>query len=247
VNKRRNLLISFSAALLAALLVYGVYKLQLKQVELQQTVAVVVPKDFIRAGTMIEDHMLTYKALMAGSVDEGMFTKAEQLVGLEAVVPLGTNEPVLSWKVDKLHLLPSLGQATFQIPKEYILSVSNGIRAGDSVSIYVSGSEAESGMLFGEGIKVASVKSSANVEVDNPKAPNLYSRLNGDTEKMYASRREANGAIDQINLNLREDQWLAIDQACRTKKAKLVIALSASSLREQPPAQPISTPTNGRR
>lgn len=234
MNKKRNLLISFSAAILAALLVYGVYKLQLKQVELQKTVNVVVPKDFIQAGTMIEASMLTYKPLLAGSFAEGMFTDTAQLAGLETVVPLGTNEPVLSWKVDKFHLLPSIGQATFQIPKEYILSLSNGIRAGDRVNVYVSGSDSESGRLFHEEIKVASVKSSANVEVDNPKSPNLYSRINGDTEKMYASRREANGAIDQLNLNLTEEQWLAIDRACRTKKAKLVIALSASSLREQP-------------
>lgn len=233
VNKRRNLLISFTAALLAVFLVYGVYRLQLKQVELQKTVNVIVPKDFIDAGTMIEAGMLAYKPILAGSFEEGMFTDAANLIGLESVVPLGTNEPILSWKVDKYHLLPSRGQATFQIPKEYILSLSNGIRAGDRVMLYVSGSEGESGRLFDQEITVASVKSSANVEVDNPKSPNLYSRVNGDTEKMYASRREANGAIDQINLNLTEEQWLAIDRACRTKKAKLVIAVSASSLDEK--------------
>ncbi|MEF3306416.1 SAF domain-containing protein [Paenibacillus sp. GYB003] len=233
MNKKRNLLISFSAALLAAFLVYGVYKLQLRQVELQQTVNVVVPKDFIPAGTMIEAGMLAMKPVLAGSLEEGMFTDSAQLVGLESVVPLGTNEPILSWKVDKYHLLPSAGQATFQIPKEYILSLPGGIRAGDKVKLYVSGNEGEAGRLFDEDITVASVKSSANVEVDNPKSPNLYSRVNGDTEKMYASRREANGAIDQINLNLSEEQWLAIDRACRTKKAKLVIAVSASSLSEE--------------
>ena len=44
------------------------------------------------------------------------------------------------------------------------------------------------------------MKSSANVEVDNPKSSNLLSKVEGDKEKMYASRLEANGAIDQINL-----------------------------------------------
>lgn len=233
MNKKRSLLISCSSALLAALLVYGVYKLQVKQVELQKTVSVVVPKDFIRAGTMLEADMLTYKPVLAGSFEEAMFTDIAQLAGLESVVPLGTQEPILSWKVDKFHLLPSIGQSTFQIPKDYILSVSNGIRAGDKVRVYLSGGSDISGRMFGEEIMVASVKSSANVEVDNPKSPNLYSRVSGDTEKMYASRREANGAIDQINLNLTEEQWLAIDQACREKKAKLVIALSASSLAEE--------------
>lgn len=233
MNKRRSLLISLSAALLAAFLVYGVYKLQLRQVELQKTVNVVVPKDFIRAGTMLEPGMLAYKPLLAGSLEEGMFTDASRLIGLESVVPLGTNEPILAWKVDSYHLLPSVGEATFQIPKEYILSLSGGIRAGDRVKLYVSGGDGDSGRLFEQEITVASVKSSSNVEVDDPKSPNLYSRIEGDTEKMYASRREANGAIDQINLNLTEEQWLAIDRACRTKKAKLVIAVSASSFSDE--------------
>jgi Flp pilus assembly protein CpaB len=232
VNKRRNLLISLSAALMASLLVYGVYKLQLRQVELQQTVNVVVPKDFIPAGTMIDASLLAYRPVLAGSLMEGMFTDISLVAGQEAVVPLGTDEPVLAWKVDKFHLLPSRGQSTFQIPKEYILSLSNGIRAGDRVKLYLSGSEGESARLFAQEITVASVKSSSNVEVDNPKSSNLMSRVNGDAEKMYASRREANGSIDQINLNLTEEEWLAIDRACKTKKTKLVIALSASSLTE---------------
>ena len=126
MSKKRNLLISLSAALLAVALVYGVYVLQLKQVELQKTVNVIVPKDFIGAGTMIEAGMLAYKPLLAGSLEEGMFTDAAQLIGMESVVPLGTNEPILSWKVDKYHLLPSLGQATFQIPKEYICPCPTG-------------------------------------------------------------------------------------------------------------------------
>ena len=232
LNQRRNLLIGCAAAAISALLVFGVYKIQLKQVELQKTVNVVVPKDFIAAGTILEAHMLEYKPVLAGAFDEQMFTNAEPLIGMEAVAPLGTKEPILAWKVDRLRLLPTGQQATFQIPKEYILSLSNGIRAGDRVRIYVSGEEGVSGRLFDHDITVASVKSSANVEVDNPKSSNLSGRLNGDLEKMYASRREANGAIDQINLNLTESEWLAIDRACRTQKAKLVIALAASSFDE---------------
>ena len=42
------------------------------------------------------------------------------------------------------------------------------------------------------------------MEVDNPKSSNLLSKVEGDEQKMYTSRMEANGAIDQINLNLSE-------------------------------------------
>jgi len=229
MNRRRNLIISLVAALVSGFLVYGVYVLQLKQVELQKTVGVVVPKHFIPSGTLISEDMLEYKPILVGAYSPQMFTDIGDVTGLEAVVPLGTGEPILNWKVDRFHLLPNRRQSTFQIPKEYILSLSNGIRAGDKVHIYVSNPEGESLRLFDHEITVASVRSSANVEVDNPKTPNLYYKMNGDAEKMYASRREANGAIDQIDLNLTEEEWLEIDRACKTKKAKLVIALTSSS------------------
>ncbi|MBD0383707.1 SAF domain-containing protein [Paenibacillus sedimenti] len=230
MNRRRSLLISLAAAVLAGLLVYGVYVLQVNQVELQQTVQVVVPKDFIRAGTMIGGDMVELRAFQKGSYTDSMITDLKDVIGQETLIPLGTQEPILNWKVNKYHLLPNENQATFQIPKEYVLSVSNGIRAGDRVHVYVSAADGSSRKLFDKEMTVASVKSSANVEIDNPKNSNLLSKVDGDTEKMYASRLEANGAIDQINLNLSEDEWLEIDRLCSTKKAKLVIAFSSSSI-----------------
>lgn len=177
MNRRRSLLISVVAALLAGLLVYGVYVLQVNQVELQQTVQVVVPKDFIRAGQFIHADMVEFKAIQKGSYTSSMMTKLTDVVGQESMIPLGTQEPILKWKLNRYHLLPNQQQATFQIPKEYLLTVSNGIRAGDRVRMYVSGSDGSSRRLFGEKeITVASVKSSANVEVDNPKNSNLLSK-----------------------------------------------------------------------
>jgi hypothetical protein len=230
LNRRRSLLISFAAALLSCLLVYGVYVLEVKQVALQQTVNVVVPKDFIRAGTMIGENLVVLRPVLKGSFTPGMVTDLKEVVGQETLIPLGSNEPLLKWKINRFHLLPGVMQATFQIPKEYILSVSSGIRAGDQVRIYASSADGSSHRLLEQDITVASVKSSANVEVDNPKNSNLISKTNGDTENMYISRLEANGAIDQINLNLTEEEWLLIDRLCSTKKNKLVIAFSSDSM-----------------
>jgi hypothetical protein len=230
LNRRRSLLISFAAALLSGLLVYGVYVLQVRQVALQQTVNVVVPKDFIRAGTLIEDNLVELKPVLKGSYTDNMVTNLSEVVGQETLIPLGTQEPLLRWKINRFHLLPGGDQSTFQIPKEYILTVSNGIRAGDQVRLYASSADGTSRRLLSKDVVVASVKSSANVEVDNPKNSNLISKTNGDTEKMYLSRLEANGAIDQINLNLSEDEWLLLDGLCSTKKTKLVIAFSSASI-----------------
>jgi hypothetical protein len=225
------MLLSLTSALLAGALVYGIYLLQLRQVQLQQTVDVVVPKDYISAGTMLTDSLLEYRAMYTGAVDPQMVTRIEDVVGLETVVPLGTKEPILDWKLDRLRLFPREGQSTFQIPRSYILSISNGIRAGDKVRIYASGGGEVNGgsPLFPHDIAVASVKTANNAEVDSPKHSNLLSKAHGDQEKMYISRLESSGAIEQINLNLTEEEWLRIDRLCGKGGAKLVIAFTVAA------------------
>ncbi|KIL38869.1 flagellar basal body P-ring biosynthesis protein FlgA [Gordoniibacillus kamchatkensis] len=230
MNRKRNIVIAITAALCSIALVYGVYVLQVRQIALQQTVRVLVPKDFIRAGSVITEDLLEFKPIFSASYTPSMIKEPARIVGQETVVPLGRGEPVLAWKLNRFHLLPHPNEATFQVPKEYILSVSNGIRAGDRVVLYASSADGGSKRLFNTDITVASVKTSGNVEIDNPKSPNLLSKAEGDEVKMYLSRMEANGSIDQVNLNLTEEQWMTIDRLCSTKKTKLVIAFTASSI-----------------
>ncbi len=86
MNRSRSIMISFLAAGLAALLVYGVYVFQLKQVELQRTVNVVVPKDFIKTGTMINEHMLEYKPVFTAAYKAGMIRDMREIAGKETMV-----------------------------------------------------------------------------------------------------------------------------------------------------------------
>ncbi|MUT68639.1 SAF domain-containing protein [Paenibacillus sp. NEAU-GSW1] len=230
MNKKRNIGISIAASLMSAALVYGLFQLQQLQLEKEETIAVVVPKRFIEAGKRLEASDLTYRRMPREAVDGSMLLQLNQAEGMETIVPLGTNEPILVWKINRFRLLPASSESTFQIPREYIRSISNGIRAGDKVSIYVSGEGQPSGRLFEKLVTVASVKSSGNVEIDDAQDPNLLSLADGDLERMYASRRDANGMIDYINLNLSEEQWLQIDSYCKDGVRKLVIAFSPESL-----------------
>jgi len=224
MNRRRNLAISAAAAALSGVLIYCIHELQLRQIELQETVRVVAPVRFIPAGERLTGDMLAMKAIPKASFMPGMVTDMDAVIGMETVVPLGRDEPVLNWKLDRFRLLPRRGESTFQIPKEYILSVANGLRAGDKAMIYVSGESVESGRLFPEPVTVAAVKTSANQEIDDLQHTGLVSRASGDYEQLYLARRDANGAIDAVNLNLTEEQWLRIDNLCRNGNAKLVIA-----------------------
>ena len=89
--------------------------------------------------------------------------------------------------------------------------------------------------MFDEAVIVASVKSSGNVEIDDVVNPNVKSLADGNKQQMYASRRDANGMIDYINLNLTEAQWLQIDSLCKGGELKLVIAYSPESLHHLEP------------
>ncbi|MFB9328785.1 SAF domain-containing protein [Paenibacillus aurantiacus] len=230
MNRKRNVTIALTAATLSALLVYGIYMLQLRQIRFQETVAVVVPKRFIPAGEQVTADMVESLSIAKASYRPDMIVDAGEVIGMESVVPLGQREPLLAWKFDRYRLMPGKTESTFQIPKEYVLSVASGVRAGDKVFLYTTGKEAESRRLFAEAVTVASVRTSANVEIDDPDNPHLFAMAEGDLENMYAARRSANGAIDAVNLNLTEAQWLALDALCRAGERRLVIAFSSESL-----------------
>lgn len=230
MNRRRNMLLAAVAAVLAALLVYGIGEMQTIRMEREEMAYVVVPSRFVGSGERLAAGDLAYRLVPRDAYGDETFGSIEAVEGMEALIPLGENEPILSWKVDRYNLLPGPDESTFQIPKEYIRSISNGIRAGDQVTVYLSGGETASERLFAETVQVASVKTSSNVEIEDADDSHLLSLAEGDKERMYATRRDANGMIDYINLNLTEEQWLAIDTACKDGLQKVVIAFSPESM-----------------
>jgi hypothetical protein len=229
MGKGRNMWLSLVAAVLSAGLVYGLYDLQRLQVERQATMPVVAPVRFIAAGERIQAEDLMLLRLPAEAYQKEMVEGVDAVAGKEAVVPMGRGEPVLAWKLNEYGLQPRGSEATFQLPKEYIRSISSGIRAGDLVTLFASGPEGASTRVFDEPVVVASVKTAGNVEIDNMERPHLLSLAEGNKEEMYAARRDANGSIDAINLNLTETQWLTIDELCKGGEVKLVIAYSPAS------------------
>lgn len=229
MNRSRNIWLSLTAAVLSAALVYGLYELQRLQVERRVTVSVIVPKRFIPAGERIGAGDLERIRLPAEAYLGEMATELEAVTGKEAAVPMGRGEPVLAWKLNEYGLQPGKSESTFQLPKDYIRSISSGIRAGDLVMVYASGAEDESLRVFDAPVVVASVKTAGNVEIDNMERSHLLALADGNKEGMYAARRDANGTIDAINVNLTEDQWLTIDGLCKGGAVKLVIAYSPAS------------------
>ncbi|MCR8657066.1 SAF domain-containing protein [Paenibacillus endoradicis] len=220
----RKMLITLLSAILSAVLVYGLYLIQSERIQAEEQVQVVVPNQWIEAGHMITTDQLKLLSMPISLATVEMVFDITDVIGQEAVVPLGSDEPILQWKLNRYALHPNEQEATFQIPKDYIKSISNGIRAGDAVWIYSSGEEAIPTKIFQQDIVVASVKTGSNLEVDAPDEDGKNAIVRSNAEQMYASRRVANGMIEYINVNLTEEQWLYIDNLCRTGDVKLVIA-----------------------
>lgn len=228
--RARNVLIGVLSGTVALLIVWGIYMLQLKQLEERQRVLVPVPAAFVPAGTLLEEGMLEWMPLDPESLHKDTVLTVEMITGMENVVPLGRHEPILAWKLDRHRLMPARGQATFRIPRDYVLSIAGSIRAGDAVGLYASETGA-SRRLFAHDVKVSSVRTASGEEVGISQA-SLGAVATNDRERLYASRRQADGVIDAIDLNLSEEEWLLIDRLCKEGEAKLVIALSPELLVE---------------
>lgn len=217
----RRLLISLTAAVAAGALVYAIYVALLKQVEMKETRQVIVPARFIPQGTVLTEQLLKQRAVLAAAVDGEMITRFEEAVGKQALIPLGAGEPVLKWKLSSHMVLPSAGESAFEIPREYIRSISGGIREGDFVRVYVS-SEQGGRRLLVEDVRVASVKLS--IAGRDGGSPELREEAADGHQQLLALR--AGHPIERINLILTEEQWLAIDEACQgEERGKLIIAL----------------------
>jgi len=216
----RRLVVSLISAMAAAALVYAVYVVLLRQVELQETVHVVVPRQFITAGTVLTEQLLEHRKLAAAGLDEQMFTSLSDVVGKQALVPLGAGEPVLAWKLTPLMLLPDAEESSFEIPREYIRSISSGIRPGDRVRIYVSSEWGR--RLLAEDVAVASVKLSDSGSGGSDASSSVQE---ADNRRRLLAMRDGR-QVERINLNLTEEQWLAIDRACQgAESGRLIIAL----------------------
>jgi len=226
MTRIRRLLVSLTAALVAAALVYAVYVMLLRQVELQETAHVIVPSRFITAGTILSEDVLSMRKVTAASVDDQMITRVQDVVGKQALIPLGAGEPVLAWKLTSLMLLPEAGEAMFEIPKSYILAISGGVRPGDLVRIYLS-SETGGQRLLAEDVDVASVKLSTGGRADADLGARADMHAEAASNRRHVLALRSGEQVEYLNLNLTEEQWLTIDQACRDpgNGGKLVIAL----------------------
>jgi hypothetical protein len=224
MRRSRAYLVIFVAAIVSAVLVVSLYQVQAASFKRQQKIIVVAPAKFIAVGQVVREEDVKRLVILKSAFMNGMVRSERAVVGKTAAVALGKNEPILDWKLGQDYSIPKPNEATFLIPRNYILSISNEIRAGDFVDVYASSFGGKSTRLFDGPVVVHAVKTSANQEVtDVPELP-LASNFVSNRHALLASRKNASGSIEYVNLNLTESQWLLIDRQCKSGASKLVIA-----------------------
>ena len=226
MKRKQRWLLIFISFILSSVIIYGLYLFQAHYIRAEQTVTVYVANKWLQTGHIVTPSDIKTVMFPRSIVTDEMIVEMNQLLNKELIMPLGQDEPFLVWKLNDFHLLPKHDEATFQIPVQYIKSVANDLRAGDYVSLYLSQEDGVSLKLFEKPIKVASVKTSTNVEVESITGNDVSLLLQSNEAALYQQRRKATGMIEYINLNLTEQQWLAIDEACKTGQAELIIAYS---------------------
>lgn len=221
-----TLILLVVAVCVSAILVVALYQLQEKYLNKKQEVRVIAPDQFIPIGHVLKREDLKFVAISHQDESIEMSRNLIPLVGQVAIVALGKDEPIRTWKLSANPIVPREHEATFQIPKSYLFSISNEIRSGDHVQVFVSSPNGSSELLFPQPVVVASVKTSNNQEVEDKVEAGLPNQFRSNDAAVARNRRNANGLIDYVNLNLTEFQWLAIDRLCKSGSARIALAFT---------------------
>lgn len=230
MGRRRTwiaLAISVSVAVLVVTVLFRVVQASVLK---QQRVWVLAPRHFLPVGHVIAAKDVARIVVFRDSVTDEVVRSKQVLVGRMVAVAMGKHEPFVRWKVSRNAAIPRGDERTFQIPKSYLFSVANELRAGDEVYVYVSARDG-SKQLFERPVRVHAVKTAANQEVTDLAESPFTTAFRSNEQALAASRQNANGAIESVNLNLKPEQWLQIDRLCKDGVAHIALAYTATAVR----------------
>ena len=230
MGRRRTWIAIAISVTIAVLLVAVLFRVVQASVLKQQKVWVLAPSHFLPVGHVITAQDVARIVVFRDSVTDETVRSKQALIGQMVAVAMGKHEPFVRWKVARNAAIPRGDERTFQIPKSYLFSVANELRAGDAVYVYVSSREG-SKQLFEDPVRVHAVKTASNQEVTDLAQAPFSGAFQSNAQALATSRQNANGAIDSVNLNLRPNQWLQIDQLCKAGTAHIALAYTSSAVR----------------
>lgn len=101
------------------------------------TMKTYVPSRFIQAGEEITKSMIHQATIPTMQHRSNAYTHPNDIIGQRAVVPIGTNEEFMDWKLTKDNIYPTAGQEFFPFQINFVQSINDMVRRGDEVDIWV--------------------------------------------------------------------------------------------------------------
>jgi hypothetical protein len=202
------------------------------------TTAILIAKQYIPAHTKIEGDMIEVVHLDFRLKRDDAWQRLEDVIGKETAIPIGTGEQFIKWKMDILKVAPNPGEQLFTFKTDSIAAVSNMIRRGDEVQIWL---ELDPNLLRSEwphvktsllpgamkvltGVKIAYVRDAQGQEVVNKDRglPSIIvSQSPADQIIHEQQRSEATGDIVSVTYVLTEMDYEKLLRAQRYGRLKM--------------------------
>lgn len=101
------------------------------------TTPVLMARKYIPAHTKITEEMVVVQSVDARLKNVEAIHDPTKVIGKETLIPMGTNEQFVPWKLEERNLYPNPGQNYFTFKMGVVSSVGNMIRRGDIVRIWL--------------------------------------------------------------------------------------------------------------
>ena len=184
------------------------------------------PARMLQPGDVIREELVRRVTIPVAAHDVEATVLVNELIGKTVLVPIGTSEEFLAWKVGDRVLTPRNGERYFSFKSDKIQNDGNIVRRGDRVDVWVefdtprwlrdiAGSRRQiAGLKLIEGLLVASVKTNDGVEVSDMDGLNLVLTKVGNPtatsrNSLTQARSSPNGIPDINTYVMREDIYHA--------------------------------------
>lgn len=203
------------AATLLLVSTYG-YIVFMEQRKIESPVtSTIMPTRLLNAGEVIDSTMLRHVTVPLDAHRKDAIVDVNSLIGMTVIVPIGSTEEFVSWKLAKANHVPVDGERYYAFPTDSLTNVSNMVRKGDRVDVWIEFPEPVlvemgdnlwhfSAVKIIENLYVAHVKSSEGIEITDTTADSL-AFIAGDDLQLASHRNNSNGIPGQ-NIYIMTDE-----------------------------------------
>lgn len=194
-------------------------------------VTTIMPSRLLNVGEIIDSSMLRHVSIPVDAHRNDAIVDADTLIGMTVIIPVGSSEEFVSWKLSKQHNVPVDGERYYAFPTDSLTNVSNMVRRGDRVDVWVEFPQSVlvemedklwhlSAVKIIENLHVAHVKSNEGFEITDG-SDNTLGLYAGDASLLSSHRNNSNGVPGQNIYIMTDEIYSAYVMGGQAGKIKL--------------------------